>query len=346
MKKICVCGHFGGSHEFFDGQTVKTKNLYVALLHEGYKIIKIDTFNPKKRLFNILFKAIFVSLVCKDIIILPAHNGIKIFVPLFVFISKFLGTRIHYVVIGGWLPELLNENEKLKKYVKKTKCIYVETNEMKKALEAIGVVNTQIMPNFKDIKAIDKKDVKSFTTPPYKLCMFSRIMEQKGIGEAVEIINKINKDGTIYKLDIYGPVENDYKAEFEKLIDRNSENVSYKGIVKPEKSVNTIKDYFLLLFPTKFATEGHPGTILDAYNAGVPVLASEWNSCFDIVDKDETGLTFKLGDFEKMEEILINISKNPDTVNIMRENCLKKADDLKPEKIIKILSDKLGEQYA
>ena len=35
-----------------------------------------------------------------------------------------------------------------------------------------------------------------------------------------------------------------------------------------EKTVKTLENYYLLLFPTKFRTEGIPGTIIDALSAG------------------------------------------------------------------------------
>ena len=34
MYKVTICGHFGGNNNFLDGQTVKTKNLYKALINE------------------------------------------------------------------------------------------------------------------------------------------------------------------------------------------------------------------------------------------------------------------------------------------------------------------------
>ena len=52
----------------------------------------------------------------------------------------------------------------------------------------------------------------------------------------------------------------------------------YCGIKDPKDSVKTLKNYFALVFPTRFYTEGIPGTIIDAYYAGVPVIASKWES--------------------------------------------------------------------
>ena len=32
MYKVSICGHFGGNEKYFDGQTVKTKNIYNELI--------------------------------------------------------------------------------------------------------------------------------------------------------------------------------------------------------------------------------------------------------------------------------------------------------------------------
>lgn len=345
MKPICMVAHFRGEDDNACGQVVKTDNLYNQLIKSGLKIDTIGTYNAHKRLLILLYQCIKAAIKYDNIIILPAHNGVKFFIPLFALLSTLFKFKLHYIVVGGWLPGYLKKYNWLLESAKKIDFIYVETEIMKDTLSELGLDNLLIMRNFKDIKSINKEELNSCNTPPYKLCTFSRIVEEKGIAEAISIVEEINKEAsqTLYTLDIYGSVGEDYKDEFNKILEPSSENITYKGIINPEDSVDTIKDYFLLLFPTKFATEGHPGTILDSYNAGVPVLASEWNSCFDIIDKDKTGLTFKLNDFDRMKQILIDISKNPDIVNLMRESCLEKADEFKPEKVVKILTDRLGD---
>ena len=32
MKKICVCGHFAGGNNAYDGQTIKTRSIYDELV--------------------------------------------------------------------------------------------------------------------------------------------------------------------------------------------------------------------------------------------------------------------------------------------------------------------------
>ena len=90
MYKVAICGHFGGNKKFFDGQTTKTKNLY-EVLAEKYgenEIYVIDTYNWRKNPFMLLKKCVTASKKSKNIIILPAHNGVKVFVPLFTRLKK------------------------------------------------------------------------------------------------------------------------------------------------------------------------------------------------------------------------------------------------------------------
>ena len=52
--------------------------------------------------------------------------------------------------------------------------------------------------------------------------------------------------------------------------------IKYGGLVPFDKSVEVLKNYFALLFPTYYEGEGFAGTLLDAMAAGVPVVASDW----------------------------------------------------------------------
>ena len=109
MSKICICGHFGGTKEFLDGQTVKTKNIYMALCQKYGEnaVTKLDTYNWKKKPITFLIKCIKAVKNNENIIMLPAHNGVKVFVPLFSMLKRIYGKRVMYVVIGGWLSEFL-----------------------------------------------------------------------------------------------------------------------------------------------------------------------------------------------------------------------------------------------
>jgi glycosyltransferase involved in cell wall biosynthesis len=81
-----------------------------------------------------------------------------------------------------------------------------------------------------------------------------------------------------------------------------------------------------LLFPTKYYTEGFPGTVLDAYLSGVPVLASRWESWEDLIKEGITGCTFEFNNNDDFYKALIYLLKNNDLVLEMKRNCIIEAD--------------------
>lgn len=337
MYKICICGHFGGNKKFYDGQTIKTKNIYNALSKEyGEKeIFKIDTYNWKEHPIEFILKCIKGNKNSSNTIILPAQNGVKIFIPLFLFLNRFLKRKIFYIVVGGWLPEFLKNRKYLTRKMSKLNKIFVETTKMKRDLKKLEINNTDILVNFKNIQPINIKKLELNFDMPYKLCTFSRVMKEKGIEDAINVVKQINEEAKkiIYTLDIYGQIDSNYKEKFEILQKDFPEYIKYKGCMDSNKAVDVISKYFLLLFPTKFKTEGIPGTIIDALASGVPTIASEWENVNDILKDGKTGYIYKFGDLEELKKLLKNINK--DDIKKMKLECLNAAGKFTQENAIK-----------
>lgn len=345
MIKIGVCGHFGGNRNFLDGQTVKTK-IITRELQKKYgdaEVKKVDTFGGKRRLVPIILNLISLVLSCKNIIILPAHNSLRIFAPLLAFVNSFYHRKLHYVVIGGWLPEFVAKRKFLRKALMKFDCIYVETNTMKNKLEAMGFTNIVLLPNCKELDVIQAEELVYVQKEPFKLCTFSRVMKEKGIEDAVNAVKAVNDaiGRDVYTLDIYGQVDKEETDWFAKLQTKFPDYVKYKGLVPFDKTTEVLKDYFLLLFPSRFYTEGIPGTIIDAYAAGVPVACSKWQSFADLVD-DTVGYGYEFSSEEALENLLKKIYlEDIDKISVMKKACILKSRQYMPEKIVKILINKL-----
>lgn len=338
MIKVGICGHYGKGHILLNGQTVKTKELTKQLIRifGSNNVMTIDTHNWVKNPLKLIINCYALIKNCENIIILPAHNGVKIFVPLFLALNRFFDRKIHYVVIGGWLPKLLDKNRKLAMMISKLDGVYVETFSMMQRLERIGLDNTRLLVNFKQLNILNKNELVNNHEEPYKLCTFSRVMKEKGIEDAINIVCEINNIAgrTVYTLDIFGQIDPDYKERFEELRRNLPRYIQYKGVVDYSKSVEVLKDYFILLFPTHFFTEGIPGTIIDAYAAGVPVIASNWESASEVIDNNETGFIYDFNNIEQLKKILVNVMTYPEVVAKMKTKCINKAEGFLPEKAI------------
>lgn len=342
---ITVIGHFGFGKNYLDGQTVKTKIVSEELKRNfgESKVAEVDTHGRWSSLFKAPFNTFKAVKSSKNIVISPAHNGLKVYPPLLCFWRRFFNTQLHYAVIGGWLPQYLDGKKSLEKNLKTFDGIYVETNAMKSALEQKGFKNVYIMPNCKRLNVLKPEELIYNTEEPYKLCTFSRVTEKKGIGDAVDVVRQINEEygRTVFTLDIYGQVDSDQTEWFNNLKATFPEYVKYCGLVPFDKSVDVLKDYFALLFPTRYYTEGIPGTIIDAYAAGVPVVCSKWQNCGDIVENGKTGRVYDFKDGNGLYTELKNALENTNAINSMKINCLKLYEKYSPENVMKILSDRL-----
>lgn len=345
MYKVGICGHFGFGKNLLNGQTVKTKILSEELknVYGADNISEIDTHNWIKSPFKLLINSFTMIKNCENIIILPAHKGVKLFLPLFSLLNIMFKKKLHYVVIGAWLPELISESKWIKIFAEKFDGIYVETEIMIKKLYEIGLENIRYLPNFKKLNILDENDLVYNNGEPYKICTLSRVMKEKGIEDAIEVVKSINTKArkVLCTLDIYGDVESSYKDDFQSLAKCFPKYVNYKGSVAFDKTVEVIKQYYLLLFPTHFKTEGIPGTIIDAYASGVPVIASKWNSVNDIVKENITGYIYNIGSINELEDILFKIINSELDINPMKKKCLIEASNYSPEVVIKNITNYL-----
>ena len=346
MKKVAVCGHFALGKNLLNGQTVKTKILSDELDRVFGKgnVKKIDTHgNVFKIIFSVL-KTVAAMFTCGNVIILPAHNGLRVFAPVLSMLKGISKCRLHYAVIGGWLPNYIKDKRFVKKGLKKFHGVYVETTSMKNALDQMGYNNIFVMPNCKNLNILKEEELVYNTEKPYKLCTFSRVMKEKGIEDAVNAIKTVNEKygETVYTLDIYGQVDADQIEWFENLKANFPDYVKYGGLVPFDKSTEVLKDYFALLFPTYYYGEGFAGTVIDALAAGVPIVASDWRYNPEVVKKDITGVLFETGNIGEFVDNLEYMVLNADKWNCLKVNCIREAKNYLPENAMQILIKNLS----
>lgn len=343
MKKAAVLGHYGFGKVCLNGQTIKTKILTQELERRfgEMEIVKTDTSGGAKALLKAPFQVFSALKQAENVLMLPAHNGLRVYGPLLHLARRFFpGRKLHYVIIGGWLPGFLDSRPGLKRHLQKFDGIYAETHTMAKALESRGFSNVKVMPNFKSLAPL-KEPV--CPEEPYRLCTFSRVMEEKGIAEAVRAVEQVNAriGRTVFILTVYGQVEPGQEAWFAALQAGFPDFVRYGGQVPFDGSTRVLQDCYALLFPTKFYTEGVPGTLIDAYAAGVPVICSRWESFSDVVEEGKVGLGYDFEDPEGLQKVLLACAQDPQRLLRMRPACLKKAREFLPEQAVSVLADAL-----
>ncbi len=163
-------------------------------------------------------------------------------------------------------------------------------------------------------------------------------MKEKGIEDAAKAVETVNErlGYCALTLDIYGQVWEEYKERFDMVQKDFSAYVRYCGSIDADKSVEVLKDYFALLFPTYYEGEGFAGTLIDAYSAGIPVIATDWRYNAELVT-ESTGFIYKTGDQDALVEILVSVVKNPSLMLRKKKMCIEEANKYRIDKAVQIL---------
>ncbi len=111
-----------------------------------------------------------------------------------------------------------------------------------------------------------------------KFIFLSRISPEKGIRELIESGERLGQD---FRVDVFGPFQKGLSEE----IFAGLKRVHYCGVVDPEKVASVLVKYDVLVLPTHHKGEGYPGIIIEAYRAGLPVIATRWQALPEIVDE-------------------------------------------------------------
>lgn len=324
-QRIGFIGRVDTSGTLVDGQTVKTRSCYAALvgLYGESRILLADTTDYVHRPLRTAASVALCIVRAKKIFVSLSRNGRRFLFPLLYLVARLLGREVYHCLIGGWLASDVRANPRIVKYLNSFQVNWVESHQLASDLVELGVENARFLQNFKRLQPVSSTKLSgSVTQIPIRLCVFSRVQERKGVSDAIHAVAELNSEGPVrVLLDVYGPIDEDYRKVLEALLESNS-SVRYRGKVDPEESVSILAGYDGLLFPTKYYEEGIPGTILDAFFAGLPIVASRWKYHAELLEDGITGLSYEFGHNERLAPTVKELFFSNFDLQYIRSRCV------------------------
>lgn len=346
-RRVSVIGHFGGGKTFLDGQTVKTEILFEELSAAAdWELRKVDTYYKKRRPLLLIGQTARALFTTRDIFLLVSGNGMRFYIPLLAFFTRLRGIRVYHDAIGSNAAQLVKSRPRYVKYLNAFARNYVETELLRRELTASGVTNCETLPNFKRLP-FEREPACEMHTPA-RFCTFSRVTLEKGIETAVDAVETINREAgeTLCTLDIYGAVDDRYRDRFARVQSDMSDAVRYRGSVPYNKSSEILREYDALLFPTFWKGECFPGTVIDAFCAGLPVLASDWGSNAELIENGKTGFVYPNEKMRDLKEAIGFLLTHRECLYGMRKQCLSEGARYQPDayisRMIRTVEEKKG----
>lgn len=332
-KKLLVLGYYGYRTNQLDGQTVKTRDVY-RLAKEQLSDYEVDYFDTQELQGNkLLVLRMFGKVMrCNTLFYLPAHNNLRVFFPIIFILSVICRFDIHYFVVGGWLREFLTHLPLHRFMLGRIKGIHAETKRLRRELEEYyHFENVDIFPNFRFFKY---NPLPSESTK-LRIVFMARIMKQKGLDWIFDLAGFIAANGwqDRYSITFYGPITEEDKSYFEEHIEKYK-FAEYKGTLQPNEIHETLSQYDVMLLPTHFYTEGLPGSVVDAYISGIPVIATEWKHAREFVDDGKSGYIVAFDDGkQQMIDRVVMLEKDRTLLKQLKKNALVRRLDFAPPKL-------------
>ena len=346
--KTLILGYFGYRTNQLDGQTVKTRNI-LHLLNSKLRPNSVEYFDTEELHYKKSSIFTMLKLVCRchKLVYIPAHNNLKYFAfPLYI-LSILFHFKVIHVSVGGWLTNFLQKHSLTKYAVSNYEVILTQAEIDKEHLtHQFGFHHVLVFPNFR-VDSCSPPFAKTHDlnrASIFRIVFMARINKKKGLDWmdilASHIEDNYAKGNVI--IDFYGPLFEGDKAFFSEMLSRHPMTMNYKGALNPSEIVQILSDYDVLVLPTHYYTEGFPGSILDAYRSGIPVIVTEWQHAKQFVRNGETGciIPFKNGENElcKKVDLLIN---NPEKLKYLKKQALKESLLYTQESAWKIIKEYL-----
>jgi glycosyltransferase involved in cell wall biosynthesis len=275
--KLLFIGAINIGHSPKGGEEYKNQVLYAKMQREEIAFDAVDTYLWAGK------PQVWLKLICflffrKYGAILISASSVSTYrlLRLIQFIKPSLLTKISYLVIGGYFPEAIQKGVFAKAVYTKLHRIIVEGQGMKQVLSENGIIeNIIVLPNF---KAFDYVYSWSEPVSNFKFVFVGRISEAKGVNEIIKACKIISSDSE-FEVHFYGPTEENFELDGLRL-----KYMGYLDFIGNEQNAyDTLANYDCMLFPTTWKGEGFPGVIIDAFIAGLPVIASDWNMNKEII---------------------------------------------------------------
>ena len=297
------------------GVTVKNQ-LLLDELSKNHGMKKIDL--HAKPIALQFIKAYFEALRSNNIIIGLDTKRLKVVIALISLIPGAL-SKCRVFIMGGIANRIIEEDKALKRALKKTKKMYVETTGMLDSFVNCGFENVDMFPNCKsEVNALNP--IISKKTDPIRLLFFSRICKEKGISFVMDSVKELDKKGINFSIDFFGPISSDIEDDFYRFIDAYSQ-VTYCGIFNTvnDNVYKKMNDYDILMFPTVWKAEGVPGCLVEAKMSGITVIASNCCHNAEIIRQQENEGIIVNDDYSlEITEAVSYLSNDRALLNLMK----------------------------
>lgn len=216
--------------------------------------------------------------------------------PICLLIARLFGKKFYVRSFGGSLDSYYQNLSPLARrfftrVLNNVDGLIVQTASLKAFFGEFMGSRVHLVPGYREPSSFVARHKEIDRVPQViKLVYVGHIQKPKGIFELLQSIKLLNASQPLkVSCDFYGPVYDEDSANFTREV-ALTKGARYGGVLDPEQVIQTIADYDVFVFPTYYKGEGHPGVLIEAMMAGLPIISTRFKSIPDLIQAGYNGL--------------------------------------------------------
>jgi len=209
--------------------------------------------------------------------------------------------------------------ERIRERMEQVDHIIVYTRLMRDLLLANGIGHgkIEVSPYGIDTSHIRKAPRERALPPPLRVGFVGTLAPHKGCDTLIQAFRRLPR-GLEASLDIYGNL-NRFKRFLKQLrrLAEGDERINFAGPFQRERVGQVLSELDVLVVPSRWY-ENQPGVILEAFAAGIPVVATDLGGMAEFVKHEENGLLFELENAEDLARQLRRLGEEPGLIEKLR----------------------------
>jgi len=200
--------------------------------------------------------------------------------------------------------------------VRKSDLYLAQTKQLVAEAQAAGLRRVEWYATSRPMS--DAAPVVDSQKPCRKFVFLGHVKPLKGIEELIAAGERLGEGVSI---DVFGPLMDGItEARFAGLT-----RVRYRGTIPAGTGVRVLQDYDAMVFPTYWPGEGYPGVVIEAFAAGLPVIATRWRNIPEIID-ETCGMLIEPRNVDALFDALQKLVQDDGLFHRLRHGALRQRD--------------------
>lgn len=212
--------------------------------------------------------------------------------------------------------------------------VIVQTRLLQERLAKATGRSVAYLPGYRRILpgAEDRSDARG-RDGDLRLVFLGHVREEKGVGVLLESLRDLKAQGVPVRCDFFGPIYGGAAEQLEAQL-RETGAARYCGILPQHELWSTLANYDALVLPTFYQGEGHPGVLIEAMIAGLPIVTTRFRCLPELVEDGVNGLLVPPRDAKALIAALRTLAGDRDRLRRMAKASRARGPDFDVRNIL------------